>query len=91
MTDEIYMEALCWQRDRLAAELKRVREQLHEVDGACDLAMKHRDAAEAERDRLAAENEKLRDLQRERDRLANENERLRALLGAACEALARKS
>jgi len=36
----------------LRAEIKRLREQLHYANGTCDLAMKHRDEAEAEIERL---------------------------------------
>jgi predicted nucleic acid-binding Zn-ribbon protein len=36
------------------AEIERLREQLHYANGTCDLAMKHRDEAEADNERLRA-------------------------------------
>jgi hypothetical protein len=37
---------------RAAAEIKQLKEQLHYANGTCDLAIKHRDAAEAENERM---------------------------------------
>ena len=37
------------------AEIERLREQLHYANGVCDLAMKHRDKAEDEIERLRSE------------------------------------
>ena len=48
-----------WLLDRLILELRaeidRLREELHYCKGTCDLAMKHRDIAEAEVKRLLQE------------------------------------
>jgi len=45
-------EALCLEA---ADEIERLREELHYCNGTCDLAMKHRDIAEAEIGRLRRE------------------------------------
>jgi chromosome segregation ATPase len=52
-TPDRYYEVNAW-CDRLQAEIERLTEQLHYANGTCDLAMKHRDAAEAEIERLRA-------------------------------------
>ena len=52
-TDEDAIEA--------ADEIERLRAQLHYANGTCDLAMKHRDVAEAEVERLRSLCESLAD------------------------------
>lgn len=46
-TMEMY-EALHAEKAKLRAEIEQLTEQLHYANGTCDLAMKHRDEAEAE-------------------------------------------
>jgi hypothetical protein len=45
-----------------ANEIVRLREELHYLRGTCDLAMKHRDAAEAENGRLRTALQSITDL-----------------------------
>jgi hypothetical protein len=42
-------------RKEMAAEIERLQDEAHYAKGTCDLAMKHRDEAEAEVERLKAE------------------------------------
>ncbi len=53
MTVDIY-EHLHKRIAELEAERDDLKDRLHYCNGVCDLAIKHRDAAEAERDRLKA-------------------------------------
>ena len=69
-------------RDRIAAEIERLQKQLHYATGTCDLAMKHRDSAEAQNERLTAERDDAREQRRKWQEASvadrAENERLRA-------------
>lgn len=71
-------------RDRIAAEIEKLQEQLHYATGTCDLAIKHRDSAEAQNERLTAERDDAREQRRKWQEASvadrAENERLRTAL-----------
>lgn len=64
--------------DDLRAENERLKEELHYCNGCCDLAMKHRDIAEAEIERLKAALEQA--VAAEREACEQAVEKLRAIV-----------